>query len=170
MLLKEYWKASKPKRSGSQAGDQQTTISADTQRYRLEGVTGLVSRKRGVPSNRKMEAAIREIVDNFINDPLVKSFGPTLMAEKVEQMKAIRLSKETLRKMMIEAGVWKSKVKKKVEPHYARPRRKHRGRCRSTVLNMPGWKIAHQKPLCWCLWMMPPAISQLAEFVPEKLL
>jgi transposase/GNAT superfamily N-acetyltransferase len=69
-------------------------------RYRLEGVAGLVSRKRGVPSNRKMEAAIREVVDNFINDPLLKGFGPTLMAEKIEQMKGIRLSKETLRKMM----------------------------------------------------------------------
>ena len=34
-------------------------------RYRLEGDAGLVSRKRGVPSNRKMEAAIREVVVYF---------------------------------------------------------------------------------------------------------
>jgi len=137
------------------------------QRYRLEGVTGLVSRKRGVPSNRKMEAAIREIVDNFINDPLVKGFGPTLMAEKVEQMKAIRLSKETLRKMMIEAGVWKSKVKKKVEPHYARPRRKHRGELVQIDGSEHAW-LEDRAPKATLLVFVDYASSYIlsAEFVP----
>jgi len=139
------------------------------QRYRLEGVTGLVSRKRGVPSNRKMEAAIREIVDNFINDPLVKGFGPTLMAEKVEQMKAIRLSKETLRKMMIEAGVWKSKVKKKVEPHYARPRRKHRGELVQIDGSEHAW-LEDRAPKATLLVFVDDATSDIlaAEFVPEE--
>jgi hypothetical protein len=57
----------------------------------------------------------------------LQGFGPTLMAEKLEEIKDIRFSKETVRKMMIEVGGWKSKLKKKVEPHYACARRNHRG-------------------------------------------
>ncbi|NLV85383.1 MAG: ISNCY family transposase [Spirochaetales bacterium] len=138
-------------------------------RYRLEGVAGLVSRKRGVPSNRKMEDAIREIVEDFINDPLLRGFGPTLMAEKIEQMKGIRLSKETVRKMMIEAGVWKAKVRKKVEPHYARPRRKHRGELVQIDGSEHAW-LEDRGPKATLLVFVDDATSQIlaAEFVPEE--
>jgi len=138
-------------------------------RYRLEGVAGLVSKKRGIPSNRKMEAANREIVDNFINDPLMKGFGPTLMAEKVEQMKGICLSKETVRKMMIEAGVWKTKVKKKIKPHYARPRRKHRGELIQIDGSEHAW-LEDRAPKATLLVFVDDATSQIlaAEFVPEE--
>ena len=139
------------------------------QRYRSEGVAGLVSRKRGVPSNRKMEAAIREIVESFIHDPLVRGFGPTLMAEKVEQIKGVRLSKETVRKMMIESGVWKPKVRKKVEPHYARARRKHRGELVQIDGSEHAW-LEERGPKASLLVFVDDATSELleAEFVPEE--
>ena len=129
----------------------------------------MVSRKRGLPSNRKTEEAIREIVEGFINDPLVRGFGPTLMAEKIEQMKDIRLSKETVRKMMIEAGVWKSKVKKKIEPHYARPRRKHRGELVQIDGSEHAW-LEDRGPKATLLVFVDDATSQMleAEFVPEE--
>jgi len=138
-------------------------------RYRLEGVVGLVSRKRGVPSNRKMEEAIREIVEDFINDPLVKGFGRTLMAEKVEHMKGIRLSKETVRKLIIEASVWKSKVKKKGEPHYAFPRRKHHGELIQIDGSEHAW-LEDRGPKATLLVFVDDATSQMltAEFVPEE--
>jgi transposase len=96
-------------------------------RYRAEGDGGLVSRKRGEPSNRKTDAKIREVVRKFVSDPIMEGFGPTLMAEKLEIKAGIRLSKETVRWLMIESGVWQAKIKKEVEPHYSRPRRKSRG-------------------------------------------
>jgi len=139
------------------------------QRYRREGISGLVSKKRGVPSNRKTKESIREIVDNFINDPLVKGFGPTLMAEKLEAIKEIRLSKETVRKMMIEAGVWKSKGKRKVEPHYARARRKHRGELVQIDGSEHAW-LEDRAPKATLLVFVDDATSQIleAEFVPEE--
>jgi transposase len=96
-------------------------------RYRQEGDGGLVSRKRGKPSNRKTDAKIREVVRKFVCEPIMAGFGPTLMTEKLEAMSGIRLSKETIRRLMIESGIWQAKVKKEVEPHYSRPRRKSRG-------------------------------------------
>ena len=157
------------KEAAARRGISERQFRRIVRRYRLEGVAGLVSRKRGVPSNRKLEAAIREIVENFINDPLLKGFGPSLMAEKVEQMKGIRLSKETLRKMMIEAGVWKSKVKKKVEPHYARPKRKHRGELVQIDGSEHAW-LEDRAPKATLLVFVDDATSQIlaAEFVPEE--
>ena len=95
-------------------------------RYRQEGVGGLVSRKRGRPSNRKTDPEVREEVRGFITDPQRKDFGPTFMAEKLEQKEGIKLSKETVRRMMIEDEVWKAKTKKEEEFHKSRPRRKSR--------------------------------------------
>ena len=139
------------------------------QRYRREGISGLVSKKRGVPSNRKTKESIRVMVEDFINDPLMKGFGPTLMAEKLEEIKEIRLSKETVRKMMMEAGVWKAKVKKKVEPHYARARRKHRGELVQIDGSEHAW-LEERGPKATLLVFVDDATSQIleAEFVPEE--
>ena len=162
-------KRTSQKEAAARLGISERQFRRILRRYRLEGVEGLVSRKRGLPSNRKTEEAIREIVEGFINDPLVRGFGPTLMAEKIEQMKDIRLSKETVRKMMIEAGVWKSKVKKKIEPHYARPRRKHRGELVQIDGSEHAW-LEDRGPKATLLVFVDDATSQIrtAEFVPEE--
>jgi len=39
-------------------------------------------------------------------------FGPTFAAEKLYEMDGIRLSKETLRKWLVEVGLWSKKSKK----------------------------------------------------------
>lgn len=162
-------KRTSQKDASARLGISERQFRRKLRRYRLEGVVGLVSRKRGVPSNRKTEEAIREIVEDFINDPLVKGFGPTLMAEKLEEIKAIRLSKETVRKMMIEAGVWKAKVKKKAEPHYARPRRMHRGELVQIDGSEHAW-LEDRGPKATLLVFVDDATSQIleAEFVPEE--
>ena len=67
-------KRTSQKDAAARLGISERQFRRKLRRYRLEGVVGLVSRKRGVPSNRKMEAAIREIVEGFINDPLVRGF------------------------------------------------------------------------------------------------
>jgi len=53
------------------------------QRYRREGVYNLVSKKRGVPSNRKMEESIRVIVEGFIHDPRQKILDQHLWLKKL---------------------------------------------------------------------------------------
>ena len=139
------------------------------QRYRKEGVAGIVSKKRAVPSNRRISEDIRAIVDAFVNDPRMRGFGPTLMAEKLEEYKGIHLCKETVRKMMMAAGVWEAKVKKKVEPHYARPRKAHRGE----LVQIDGCKHAwleDRGPKATLLVFGDDATSELleAEFVSEE--
>ena len=138
-------------------------------RYRQEGDGGLVSRKRGKPSNRKTDTETREEVRKFVCDPIMKGFGPTLMAEKLGIKKGILLSKETVRQLMIESDVWKVKSKKKEEPHYSRPRRK----CRGELVQIDGSEHAwleDRGPKATLLVYVDDATSEIlaAEFVPEE--
>jgi len=45
-------------------------------------------------------------------------FGPTLAAEYLEEKHGVKMSKETLRKLLIEAGVWK-RQRRRVEERVA---------------------------------------------------
>lgn len=95
-------------------------------RYRRHGDLGLVSRRRGKPGNRKLAGDKHERIRKFINDPLHEGFGPTFMMEKLEQYQGIKISKETMRQIMIEEGVHEAKVRKK-KIHPPRERKKQVG-------------------------------------------
>ncbi|GAP40250.1 helix-turn-helix domain-containing protein [Flexilinea flocculi] len=60
-------KRERHKDAAARQGISERQLRRILQRYRLVDVTGLVSKKWGEPSNRKMEAAKQEIVDNFID-------------------------------------------------------------------------------------------------------
>jgi transposase len=137
--------------------------------YRQEGDTGLVSRKRGRSSNRKTKKETLNKVIEFICDPLKKGFGPTFMAEKLEDMEGIKLSKETVRKEMIRCGIWKAKSKKKEKIHPVRPRRV----CRGELVQIDGSEHAwleERGPKATLLVFVDDATSEIlaAEFAPEE--
>ena len=157
------------KESAKKLGISERQIRRILRRYRQEGDGGVVSRKRGKPSNRKTKAEILKVVREFVNDPIMQGFGPTLMAEKLEIKKGIHLSKETVRRLMIESGVWKSKTKKKEEPHYSRPRRKHRGELVQIDGSNHAW-LEDRGPKATLLVFVDDATSEIlaAEFVPEE--
>ena len=52
-----------------------------------------------------------------------EDFGPTLAVEKLKQKEHVNISRETLRKWMIKAGIWRSKRKKQVKLYQRRQRR-----------------------------------------------
>ena len=157
------------KKAAKRLGVSERQFRRILRRYRQEGDGGLVSRKRGKPSNRKTKAEIREVVSEFVNDPVMQGFGPTLMCEKLEIKKGIRLSKETIRRLMIESGAWEAKTKKKGEPHYSRPRRKHRGELVQIDGSEHGW-LEDRGPKATLLVFVDDATSEIlaAEFVSEE--
>lgn len=96
-------------------------------RYRQEGDIGLVSGHRGKPGNRKLGEEKRQVIDDFIGNPIFDGFGPTLLKEKLEEYKGIMICKETMRQLMIEDGKHHPKIKKKQKVHLERERRYRRG-------------------------------------------
>lgn len=74
-------------------------------RVRAEGDRGIAHRSRGKPSNREMSKKVKEKAIKLYREKL-KGFGPTLAAEKLKEMEGIKISDETLRLWLIEAGDW----------------------------------------------------------------
>ncbi len=73
--------------------------------FRAEGAPGLISKKRGRPSNRKTSEAARLAV-LWIMRQSYADFGPTLAAEKLAGEQRFSFSSETSRKWMIADGLW----------------------------------------------------------------
>ena len=87
-------------------------------KFEAEGDAAVVHGLRGRKSNRALPPEIRERALAVAADPLYRDFGPTLLAEHLERSFAVRLSAETLRCWMLEAGLWTRR----------RRRAKHRSR------------------------------------------
>ena len=95
-------------------------------RFCQNGPEGLISRRRGQPSNNRTPETVREAVLKIIREHYY-DFGPTFANEKLTEVHGFGLSRETLRKIMISAGIWKGKRRKHPEVHQMRVRRPARG-------------------------------------------
>lgn len=95
-------------------------------RYRAEGVRGLVSKKRGLPSSRRMpdkeRARIIEVLRTQYED-----CGPTFACEKLQENHGVQIGLETTRQLMISADLWKSGRRKRLTLHAIRTRRSRQG-------------------------------------------
>jgi len=90
-------------------------------RYRREGDGGVVSRRRGRPSNRRLAPATRDQALEWVRSHYA-DFGPTLACEKLRQKHDLHLSVESLRQLMIGAGLWTPR-RERVRIHAPRDRR-----------------------------------------------
>jgi transposase len=90
-------------------------------RHREKGDRGLAHRLRGRPSNRGIPLELRDKVIAIIRQKY-PDFGPTFASEKLEERHGIKLSGEAVRKLMISAGLWKTRKRK--ERHRVRRERR----------------------------------------------
>ena len=94
--------------------------------YREEGAQGLISKRRGKVNARKMPLERRLKIIEAIREKY-PDFGPTFASEKLREEEDILVSRETVRKLMIEEGVWQSKKKKEKKAYQRRARRSQEG-------------------------------------------
>ena len=73
-------------------------------RMREHGNGGIVHRLRGRPSNRKLAGTLEQKIVARVRQRYA-DFGPTLAAEHSAQ-EGLPVSRETLRKWMIQAALW----------------------------------------------------------------
>lgn len=78
---------------------------------REQGEAGIVHKARGKPSNRKIPEKVKKAALQFYQKKYL-GFGPTLACEKLLELDGIELSDETLRKWLIEAGLWQKRRKR----------------------------------------------------------
>jgi len=83
---------------------------------------GVISKKRGIPSARSytLEKKVKSIA--LVREHY-EDFGPSFASEKLKENHKIEVSRETLRKWLIEEGIWREKKKKGRRIHPRRTRR-----------------------------------------------
>src|SRR5512139_2281134 len=80
-------------------------------RLRSLGAAGLVSRRRGRPSNRRIDPAQREHYVGLVRAHYA-DFGPRLTHEYLQREHGFGFSVETLRGWMTAAGLWQAKQRR----------------------------------------------------------
>jgi len=137
-------------------------------RYKSDGAAGLVSGKRGKPSNRRYPDSIRDYALHIVQ-ARYHDFGPTLAAEKLEEVHQLSISKETLRKWMVEAEIWEPRINRKRRVHQPRNRRD----CFGELIQIDGshhWWFEERGPKCALLVYVDDATSKLVHlrFCPSE--
>jgi transposase len=108
--------------AGARLGLSVRQIKRLVRAYRRHGARALVSKRRGHPSNRRIPARERDHFLGLIRRHY-RDFGPTLACEYLTQRHGFTRSVPTLRRWMIEAGLWQARTLKRKRPFQLRERR-----------------------------------------------
>jgi len=82
---------------------------------------------RGMGSNRRIEEEEQQEAVRILSDAVYRGFGPTLASEYLAQRHGIEASRETVRKWMLEAKLWRARRQRVEGVHQWRPRRSRWG-------------------------------------------
>lgn len=91
-------------------------------RFAEDGMLGMVSARRGRPSNHQLAPGLAQKALQIVQEHY-PDFGPTLACEQLSERHGVVLSKETLRRLMIEAGLWSPRGARQAALHQPRERR-----------------------------------------------
>jgi len=131
--------------------------------YRKQGAAGLVSKHRGRRSNNRLAEEVKKRALNLLKTKY-KGFGPTLAHEKLVEKEKLKLSDESVRKLMIAEDLWKPRKAKKVVIHQLRERRA----CFGELIQIDGsphdW-FEGRAPACVLLVFIDDATGQLVQLL-----
>ena len=135
-------------------------------RYREGGPLGMASRRCGMRGNRQLPPGLADQALELIKTRYA-DFGPTLAREKLEELHGLFLGKETVRRIMVRAGLWvprKQRAARIPQPRYRRP-------CTGELIQIDGcdhdW-FEGRGPACTALVYVVDATSKLMELLFVK--
>jgi len=129
------------------------------------GDRAVVHGLRQRPSNRRLKEETRESAVRILSQDVYRGFGPTLASEYLAKKHKITIGREALRKVMIQAGLWRSRRQKVEDVHEWRPRRGSRGELVQWDTSEHDWLEGRGEKL-YLIHMIDDATSELlARFV-----
>ena len=135
--------------------------------YRDGGGGALINKSRGRASNNQLIVGVREYVVELVRTRYA-DFGPTLAAEVLLEKDGVKVSRETLRKWMIEDGLWLSRRQRR-SFHQPRSRRESYGELVQIDGSDHRW-FEQRGPACSLLVFIDDATGRLMQlrFVPSE--
>jgi transposase len=136
-------------------------------RYRDGGGAALIHGSRGRPASNSLSTGVRDYVLELVRQNY-RDFGPTLAAEVLLERDGIEVSRETLRKWMVEGGLWLSRKQRRTF-HQPRLRRESYGELIQIDGSEHRWFEDRGEP-CTLLVFIDDATSKLMQlrFVPSE--
>jgi transposase len=131
------------------------------QRFEESGVEGMVSGRRSKPSNNRLAPGLAQKALQLVREHYA-DFGPTLACEHLLARHGLTLSKETLRNLMIGAGLWIPRNACQPRLHQPRERRP----CRGELVQIDGSRhhwFEERGPACTLLVFVDDATGQLTQ-------
>ena len=130
-------------------------------RYRDKGAAGVVSQRRGARSNHQLPQIVLDRALGLIHERYA-DFGPTLACEKLRECHGLVLSKETVRHLMTDAGLWVPRKQRPPKIYQPRARRA----CFGELVQIDGcdnhW-FEERAPSCTLLVYVDDATSRLMQ-------
>jgi transposase len=136
-------------------------------RYRDGGASAIANQRRGRPSNNRLPDVVRDHAIALVRERYT-DFGPTFAAEKLAERHDLKVSRETLRSWMRQAGIWISRTERK-RVQQPRHRREHIGELIQIDGSEHRW-FENRAAACTLLVFVDDATSRLMElhFVPSE--
>jgi hypothetical protein len=136
-------------------------------RMREEGDGVVVHGLRGRRSNRRIEEVVERQAIGILQQPEWHDFGPTFASEQLSKKHGLEVSKETLRKWMMGAGLWRSQPRAVRKKHCWRQRRSCCGELVQWDTSTHDWIEGRGKGVRYLVRMMDDATSRSwGRFVP----
>jgi transposase len=153
------------KQAAEEIGITERQVRRLLRKLRRNGDKAVIHEMRGRPSKRKLAAEVEQRAVVILSDAVYRGFGPTLAAEYLAKRHQITVSKETLRRWMVKAGLWKAGRRRVVEVHQWRPRRSRCGELVQWDTSEHDWLEGRGEKL-YLISMIDDATSRLfARFV-----
>ena len=147
---------------------------SERQIYRLrakvkeKGAEGVIHGNRGKPSNRKIPESERQKIIKLLSRHY-SDFKPTHASEKLDTLHGIKRDPKTIRKIMIEEGLWIPKKRKKPDYRSFRPRKEYYGEMQQFDGSYEYW-FENRGPYCCLLASIDDATGKItqAQFVKDE--
>ena len=128
--------------------------------FQSDGPAALRHKARGRRSNNRIDPGVRDFAVTLVKENYI-DFGPTFAAEKLTEDHGLKVSRETLRKWMQDAGIWLSRKQRRTF-HQPRLRRE----CLGELIQIDGsdhhW-FEDRGPACTLLVFIDDATSTLMQ-------
>ncbi|MBS0645015.1 MAG: ISNCY family transposase [Verrucomicrobia bacterium] len=159
LLLKTQEKSLKQVKAAELLGISDRHFRRLLKAFREQGPEALLSKRRGKPSNSRIKDDIRLLIVNKLKTTY-KDCGPSFAWEKLVKVEKFQISHETVRKIMMEEGLWESKKRKCLKLHQQRLRRA----CKGELIQIDGsphdW-FEERAPKCCLLGFIDDATSSI---------
>ena len=100
------------RQAAAEIGQSERNVRRLLVKLKRGGDRAVMHQLRGRPSNRQVEAEIKQGAVGILNKEVYRGFWPTLASEYLRKQHRIHVSRETVRAWMIEAKLWRARVRK----------------------------------------------------------